>query len=313
MRPGTPDWRAGLIAVPSGGVALFRPAHGPLAERRVARALMDEAATLGGGQVFAFPQAELLLGAASGPCQRAAQTMQRLTGVAPDTWPLPQAQAEVAARCEAASLASPARIGSLAALEAHCAEWPLREAARLTLFRNGVNPAPVAQRLGPAPLGLDEPELEGMAREWLCRRVLAALTNPAERAQLPALRPGLRLILDFPQAGPQWGGQWGEKGGPMRAGPANDPNGPVALLPLTVLSDPVGFARMAESLREGGWVVGLLAGHAAALDWLVVPELTWAVPAGPQPPAARSETLLVLGRPAPAWCLAPGILHEAAA
>lgn len=305
MKPGTPDWRAGLAAVPPGGIAVLRTARGPLAERRIARALMEEAATLGGGQVFAFPEADLLLGATSGAGQRAAQALHRLTGVAPDIWPLPQGQAEVSARCEAANLAPLVRSWSLAALEAHCAEWPLNEAARLTLFQNGANPAPAAQRLGPAPLGLDDPELEAMAREFLCRRVLAALTNPAERGHLPALRPGLRLILDFPQAGPKWGA-------PMRAGAANDPNGPIALLPLTVLGEPSGFARMAASLREGGWAVGLLAGHAAALDWLAVPDVIWAVPATPEAPAARPGTLLILGRPAPAWCNASGILHEGA-
>ena len=59
----------------------------------------------------------------------------------------------------------------------------------------------VAQRLGPAPLGLPDPELESLAREWLCRRLLTALTDPEQFGVLPALRPGLRLILDLPEGG----------------------------------------------------------------------------------------------------------------
>lgn len=303
MRPGVADWRAALATMPPGGVAVFRAAPGPPSHARVARALLEEAAILGGGQVFGFPGGDLLLGATLAPGQRAAQTVERLTGTAPGIWPLPAGLAEVTAHCEAASLAAPARSWSLAALEAHAHSWPLREAARLTLLHAGDTGAPVAQRLGPAPLGIEDPELEGLARDILCRRLLAALTNPAELGQLPALRPGLRLILDFPHSGPPIGG-------PMRGGAAN---GPIALLPLTVLGDPGGFARMAGALRQGGWAVGLLAGHAAALEWLSVPDVTWAIPATPAAPALRPAQLIVLGRPVPDWCHAPGILHEGAA
>lgn len=303
MRPNLADWRAALAAVPPGGIAVFRPALGPLSGRRVARALLEEAAILGGGQVLRLPDGDLLLGATAAPGQRAARAVERLTGAAPAIWPLPAGLAEITARCEAASLAAPAKSWSLAGLEGHAAAWPLREAARLTILHAGETGAPVAQRLGPAPLGLDDTELESMARDILCRRILAALTHPAERGQLPPLRPGLRLILDFPHAGPQ-------SGGPMRAGAANDPNGPIALLPLTALNDPTGFARMAGALRQGGWAVGLLAGDAAALEWLAVPDVTWAMPAPLLEPRARPARLIALGRPVPEWCHAPGILHE---
>jgi len=302
------DWRAGLAAMPPGGIAVFRPAHGPRGASRVARALLEEAAILGGGQVFGFPGGDLLLGAAPGPGQRAAHAIGQLTGAPPLTWPLPDSQAEMAA--QAASLAPPPRAWGLAALEAHCAQAPLREAARLTLFQSGAGGAPLAQRLGPASLDLDDPELEAMAREWLCRRLLAALTHPTGRAELPALRPGLRLILDFPLTGPQ-----ATPGGAMRAGPPNDPNGPIALLPLAVLGDPAGFARMAGALRQSGWAVGLLASDAAALEGLDVPDVTWAAPVTARPPAILPPRLILLGRPAPRlplaeWCRAPGILHE---
>ncbi len=303
-----PDWRASLAAMPPGGIAVFRPAQGQRGAGRVGRALLEEAAILGGGQVFAFPGGDLLLGAVPGPGQRAAQAIGELTGLAPLAWSLPEGQAELATRAEAANLAPPPRAWSLAALEAHCAQAPLREVARLTLFRAGHGGAPLAQRLGPAALDLDDPELEAMAREWLCRRVLAALTHPVERAELPALRPGLRLILDFPLAGPQ-----ATPGGAMRAGAPNDPNGPIALLPLAVLGVPSGFARMAGSLRQSGWAVGLLASDITTLEALDVPDVTWAAPITARPPAVLPPRLILLGRPnpdPPEWRCAPGILHE---
>lgn len=303
MKAKASDWRAALVAMPVDGIAIFQPVGPMLAMRRVARALLEEAAILGGGQVIGFPGGDLLLGNAAGPGLRAAQAIGTLTGTAPPSFPLPQGQAPVAALCEAASLAAPPRLWSLAALEAHCAQWPLEEAARLTLFESGATGQLAAQRLSPAPLRLDDPELEAMARDWLCRRILAALTHPTERARLPALRPGLRLILDLPLGGLA-------RGAPMQAGAANDPNGPIALLPLASLADPAGFVGMAEGLRRGGWTVGLLATHAAALEAGLSPDLLLAAPAGPTPPPSGPGGRIVLGRPAPAWCRHPGILHE---
>lgn len=300
-KPG-PDWRNALVALPPSGFCVLQPASGARGARRVARALLEEAAILGGGHVLALPGGDLLLGAAPGPGQRAAQAIARLTGAAPESFPLPEAQAALAARTEAAATALAPRGWGLAALEAHAAQLPLREAARLTLFASGVGGAPVAQRLGPAPLGLDDPELEMVAREALCRRLLAALAHPAERGQLPPLRPGLRLILDMPLAGLQ--------GGALRAGPPGDPNGPVALLPLAALADGGAFVRMAGALREAGWVVGLLAGDAAALALLDPPDIIWAIPAPAEPPPRLPSRLIAFGRPVPAWCRASGILHE---
>lgn len=303
MKAKAPDWRAALASMPPGGIAVFQPAEVPLAPRRVARALLEEAAILGGGQVIAFPGGDLLLGSAAAPGQRAAQAMGALTGTAPASFLLPQGQAAVVALCEAAAQAAPPASRSLAALEAHCAQAPLEEVARLTFFQSGAGGMPVAQRLGPAPLGLDEPELEAMARDWLCRRILAALTHPTDRARLPPLRPGLRLILDLPLGGLA-------QGAPMRAGAVDDPNGPIALLPLASLAEPAAFAGMAEGLRQGGWTVALLASHAAAFEAGLAPGLMLAAPAGPTPPPSRPAGLIALGRPAPAWCLAPAILHE---
>jgi hypothetical protein len=303
MKAKAPDWRAGLATLPPGGIAVFQPAELALGPRRVARALLEEAAILGGGQVVGFPGGDLLLGNAAAPGQRAAQAIASLTGTAPPSFPLPQGQAAVTALCEAAALARPPMGWSLAALEAHCAQAPLEEVARLTLFQSGAGGPPVAQRLGPAPLCPDDPELEALARDWLCRRILAALTHPTERARLPALRPGLRLILDLPLGGLA-------QGAPLRAGAADDPNGPIALLPLASLADPVGFAGRAEGLRQGGWTVGLLATHPAALDAALAPGLLLAAPAGPDAPPPRPAGLIALGRPAPPWCRGAGILHE---
>ena len=307
MRAKPSDWRAALASLPPGGVAVFQPAGLPLGPRRVARALLEEAAILGGGQVIPFPGGDLLLGNAAGPGQRAVQAIAGLTGQAPASFPLPQGQAPVTALCEAAAQAPAAPAWSLAALEAHCAQAPLEEVSRLTLFQSGPGGPPVAQRLGPAPLGIDDPELAAMARDWLCRRILAALTQPAERARLPALRPGLRLILDLPLGGMS---QVAPMGAPLRGGPADDPNAPVALLPLAALADPAGFASRAEALRQGGWAPGLLATHPAPLDAALAPGLLLAAPAGATPPPPRPAGIIALGHPAPAWCREPGILHE---
>jgi len=298
-----PDWRAALGAMPPGGIAVFQPARLPLAGRRIARALLEEAAVLGGGQVLSFPGGDLLLGSAAAPGQRAAQAIGGLLGRPPETWLLPQGQAAVEARGLAAQQAEPAQTWSLAALEAHCAALPIRDFARLTFFAEGEGTTPVAQRLSAAPLALGEPDLEAMAGEFLCRRLLAALTSPAERDRLPALRPGLRLILDLPPGGLA-------QGSLLRAGAADDPNGPVALLPLAALADPVALDRLASGLRQAGWTVGLLAPDPMALHWVAAEEFLWAVPAQAAPPMVRPPRLIVLGHPAPAWCRVPGIWHE---
>ncbi|WPB86153.1 hypothetical protein [Sediminicoccus rosea] len=300
--PQIPAWRSALAALPAGGLAVLQPARGPRGARRLARALLEEAAVLGGGQVLALPGGDLLLTATPGPGQRAAQAITELTGLPPESFPLPAAEQPLAARAEAAALAPPAPPWNLAALEAHVARLRLAEAARLTLFAAGAGGAPVAQRLGPAPLGLDDPGLEAMAREGLCRRLLAALTNPAERGQLPPLRPGLRLILDVPLAG--------LSGGALRAGPPGDPDGPLALLPLAALANPGAFARATGALRAAGWAIGLLANDAAAPAALDLPDITWVIPAAEAPPPLLPPRLIALGRPVPGWCRAPGILHE---
>ena len=303
MKAVTADWRVALGAMPPDSIAVFQPAVGPLAGRRIARALLEEAAVLGGGRVVALPGGDLLLGRTAAPGQRAVQAIATLLGQAPRAWPLPLGQAAVEGAASAAEQSAASPIWSLASLEAHCATLPLRAFARLTLFADGGGERAVAQRLSTAPLGLEDEQLEAAAREWLCRRLLSALTNPAERAGLPALRPGLRLILDLPLNGL---GQ----GAPLRGAAADDPNGPIALLPLAALGEGGALAQRLAGLRQAGWAVGLLAPDAVALDWVNASEFIWAAPAGPVAPAHLPPRMIALGAPAPAWCRAPGIFHE---
>jgi hypothetical protein len=321
-----PDWRPAMLAVAEGGLAVFQPATGSLAGRRMARALLEEAAVLGGGQVIGLAGGDVLLGTAAAPGQRAAQAISTLLGSPPDSFALPSAQGAALARCAAAE-AGPAVPGfTLAGLEAHCASLPLEAFARVTLFAEGTGTAPVAQRLGPAPLGLEDAELEAMAREWLCRRVLAALTDPGLRRRLPALRPGLRLILDLPQAGLSQTHAAPETR--IRGARANDPNSPIALLPLSALASPSGFTRLAGGLRQSGWAVGLLAEDASAMRWVdgtgeALTDVIWASPRaetwaetwaeiGAGGTTARPP-IIALGHPVAPGSRRPGILHEGCA
>lgn len=301
--PASQDWSAALAAVPAGGLALFSPAHGPLAARRVARALLEEAAVLGGGQVLSLPGGDLLLGTQAAPGSRAGQVITQLTGQAPEIWTLPDGREAAEARCREATPAEP--VPSLAELEARCAAMPVPDFARLTLFAEGPGHRAVAQRLGPAPLDLSDPSLEALAREWLCRRLLATLADPAQRHLLPSLRPGLRLILDLPCGGLP-------AGPPLRGRPSEDPNRPIALLPLSSRAEPARFAGIEAGLRDAGWAVGLVAADARALDWIDAPGMAWAVSAGEAAPRHRPELLIALGREVPGWCRVPGILHEGA-
>ncbi len=303
MKAANSEWRLALAGMPPDSIAVFQPAVGPLGGRRIARAFLEEAAVLGGGRVVALAGGDLLLGRTVAPGQRAVQAIATLLGHSPRAWPLPLGQAAVEGVASAAEQGTASPGWSMAALEAHCATLPMQRFSRLTLFADGSGERAVAQRLSAAPLGLDDVQLEAAAQEWLCRRLLSALTNPAERAGLPALRPGLRLILDLPLHGL---GQ----GAPLRGAAADDANGPIALLPLAALGETRAFEQRVASLRQAGWAVGLLAPDAVALDWVVAPEFIWAAPAGPVAPAHLPPRMIALGAPAPAWCRGAGILHE---
>ena len=299
----SPDWQRTLAAVREAGLALLHPAGGSLAARRMARALMEEAAVMGGGRVFALAGGDLLLGAqATG--LRVGRMIAELTGRAPESWILPEERESVEARCR--RLPAAETLPSLAELEARCRDMPVEKLARVTFFAEGTGGGAVAQRLGPAPLGLPDPALEAMARDWLCRRLMAALADPTQRSRLPPLRPGLRLILDLPQGGLPGGS-------PLQGGVADDPQRPLALLPLASCADPARFAATGAALRAAGWAVGLVANDARALDWVEAPGLAWAVPAGQAAPRHPLDLLIALGRPVPDWCRRAGILHEGVA
>jgi hypothetical protein len=130
---------------------------------------------------------------------------------------------------------------------------------------------------------------------------MSALTDPAQRSLLPALRPGLRLFLACP-AGHQ------ASLGPRGRRP-DDEAAPVAVLPLTVLLPPQGFAARAEALREAGWQAGLTGDDPAALDWMPRGAIWHVAPAGPTPPSVLHDHLILLGE-RPGWA-PPRALHAA--
>ncbi len=252
-----------LIRVPV--MALPRPVA------RMARALLDDAAAQGGGSRRATADAEELEGCAPGPAHRAATAIAELLaaagGVRAGTALLPPEGA--------------------AAREAWAAALPLGQLAALSVFTRG--DAPAMQRLAPARLA--EPAL----RDALCRRLLAALASATDLAALPRLRPGLRLMLDFPEAGLARG---------ARSGGAA---GAVALLPLAAAAQPHHLADTLARLRAAGWSAALrLPGPAALrlvelarlppLDLLVLEDPGEALPDDFAPPTP----LALAGRVGPA-------------
>lgn len=206
---------------------------------RMAAALLDDAAAQGGGARRSAPDAEELDGCAPGPARRAAAALAELLAAAPQAPP---------------GLAPPE---GASAREAWTRALPLGEAARLTVFVRG-DGVPVLQRLAPARTA------EPGARDALCRRLLAALASPRDLAELPRLRPGLRLALDLPAEGLPRGSAGGAGGG-----------GPVALLPAAAAARPALLAAGLARLRAAGWSPALrLPGPAAAalLDLARLPD-----------------------------------------
>ncbi|MCU0887304.1 MAG: hypothetical protein MUF65_09615 [Rubritepida sp.] len=291
-----PELRAVLRTMPAGALVLALPRAASPAARRVALSLIEEAAAFGGGQLRRQPTAELLLGASPVAAARAADAVQDLLGLAAPRFRLPDEQPALEAWLAAQPPPAPAEAG-IAALEARCAAVPVEALARVTFFADGAEDRAVAQRLAPAPFPVEEPELAEQARDWLCRRLLATLTDPAQLVRLPALRPGLRLLLDLP-CGAMAGG------GVMRAGGGGV--APLALLPMAAMAEP-GFTARAAQLRGAGWEValhttdpGLAAGWAGAVRLAAPPPEAPPLPAG----------FIALGPAIPAWCRVPGVLRE---
>lgn len=304
MKTATTDVRATLRALPPGSLVLAMPDLPDPMARRIALAFLEEGAALGGGHVMPWPRgAQLLLGAAPGAAARAGEALGRLIGARPTAWSLPSEATELDAWLDRLPAPAP-QPTTLVALEAHCAALPVEEVARLSFFAEGPDPRPVAQRLAPADLALEDPDLRAQARALLCRRMLAALTDPALRGRLPALRPGLRLLLDLPLAGLPGGRMMGGGGGRLA---------PIALLPLAALAEPH-FPTLSGGLAAAGWQTGFVSKDAEAAGLLAGGGYALAAPPPPAPPALPAlddaPRFIALGRDIPAWCRAPGLLWE---
>lgn len=304
MKPAISDVRATLRALPPDSLVLAMPDLPDPMARRIALAFLEDAAAQGGGHVMPWPRAQLLLGAAPGAAARAGEALHRLIGTRPTTWTLPSEAAELDDWLDRLP-APPPQPTSLVALEAHCAALPMEEVARLTFFAEGPDPRAVAQRLAPADLPLEDPDLRAQARALLCRRVLAALTDPALRSRLPAMRPGLRLLLDLPLAG--------LPGSRMVGGGRSGRATPIALLPLAALAEPR-FPALAQDLAAAGWHTGFVSKDTEAAGLLVGGGYVLAAPPPAAPPAlpplGDAPRFIALGRDIPAWCRAPGQLWE---
>jgi hypothetical protein len=295
---GASELRSVLRGLPGGTLVLAVPRAAQPATRRVAGALLDEAAAFGGGHRAGLPAAELLVGTSPAAAARAAEALADIAALAARSFIVPEETGALEAWVAAQPPPAPAEAG-IAALEARCAALPLEAAASLTFFAEGESERPVAQRLGPAPFPVEDAELAEQARDWLCRRVLGALTDPRAFAKLPPLRPGLRLLLDLPGAALPGGGMMGGGGGGAP---------PIALLPAATLGAP-GQAARAAQLEAAGWRVAHLAADAALAAAWRGPGLLAAPPPEEASPALGGG-FIALGRAHPAWCRAPGILRE---
>jgi hypothetical protein len=299
MRPGAADPRAALRALAPGSLVLGMADPPNAAARRIALALLEEEAALGGGHVTPWPGALLLLGASRAAGDRAGTALGRLLGIQPELWGVPDAMPALEAWLS--RLRRPAAQPThLVALEERCAAVPVEGLARLTFFAEGSDPRPVAQRLSPVEPDLEDLDLRAQARALLCRRLLSALTDPTQQGRLPQLRPGLRLLLDLPLAG--------LSGGRVMDG-AGGRTAPIALLPLAALAEP-GFRGLSEGLAGAGWRVGFVSRDPEALALLRGDEYPLAAPPPSQPPMAGAPGFIALGPSIPAWCRAPGTLWE---
>ncbi|MCX8133037.1 MAG: hypothetical protein N3D18_03625 [Roseococcus sp.] len=294
--------RAVAAALPPGSPILLLDAPADAADRRLARLLLREAAAFGGGEAVPLPGGEVLIGGTPAAAERVAGELRALLGLAPRRLALPEALPLLDSWLPQAARPGPAAPApGWTSLQAECDGRPLGDLATLRLFAALSGGPAVAQRLAPRLPPLAEPEQRAQQREWLCRRLLQALTSPAGLAALPPLRPRLRLLLDLPAAGLAGGAAMARLPGPA----------PIALLPLALLADPAAFAARRAGLEAAGWEVALCADSPAALDWPVPPGCWLAAPMPEAPPPHLPERLIALGAPPP-WPLPAGALREAA-
>jgi hypothetical protein len=253
------EGRVALRLSPAGRLA------GPPARRRLARALLQDAAEIGGGAVYDTAAGELLLlGAMPAAARRAAAALVRLAGPeapAPTIWTLPGDAAALLAWAAGAQLAGPEAVAAppvegLAGLEGRLDSLPADKVLR---HRHVIRPGAAVPGRGrrlrlsrPAlaallgPLAADD-DLMAHAAARLARRLLPGLAAWARDL------PGWRLL-------------------PLPTGvlppPAAVP-GLFGVLPLTAAADP-GLPAHREALAARGWGLALDGLDAAGLG-LVAP------------------------------------------
>lgn len=308
------------IGAPPGRTAL-RVSGLPAAphRRRVMKVLLQDAAQLGGGQVFETAADEmLLLGTPEATASRAAAQLATLGGSAAagplgtELWRLPEDARRLLLWVDTIELSPPPPPPPLppgvAALDARLAALPpervFRRRAILRLGRELAMPgrrlvlseAALAAELGPLATDADLRRHAGLA---LARGLLRRLAEPG------AFSPPGTLLLPLPAG--------------SLPPPAPRP-GLVAVLPLTAAADPDALAEQREALAGLGWGLAIEGLDAAALrlvslsaipaDWLLLrhgPGLT--EPAEGFSPGEAARTVLVGcdGPEALAWGRARGI------
>ena len=310
---------------PAGRAALLLPAPPEPGRRRIVLALLEDAGRARGGAVLQAGDTLLLTDALGHDADRAAATIERLFGAAPERLD----PAMDAARL----LALPAPVPAPAAppppaaggLERLADEAPLPallrrdgvmllapgQKRRLALIRLRLPRRALAPHLGPA--GAD-PDLARHARDRLRARILASLADPAQRDGLLGGAPPVPLLLDLPaRLLPD-------------APPGNEDDAPGAPALFAALSAGEALAQglpaRHAALRRVGWGLAVRGLDAAALS-LLAPEalpadlllLRWSPALIARTPTAALRRIdpdrLVLtgvdGEQALEWALALGI------
>ncbi len=315
---------------PPGRVALRLPAPPDPARRRVALALLAEAGRPRGGTVLETAAGDLLLTEADPPeADRAANTLARLLGAAPEHLPLPDSQdILLALPAPSPAAARPPAPVPAAGIEALADALPLpallrrepvlhiapQSPRRLSLVRLRLDAAALAPQLGAAAA---DPDLLRHAADRLRARLPALLAAPEGRAALLGLSAPVPLLLDLPAAllpDPP----------PAEGEPPAAPALFAALAAHEALADSVVARRLA--LRQAGWGIAVRGLDAPALA-LLSPEalpadlllLDWSPALAGRGPAAAlrraAPARLVLDRcdgpEALEWGLSAGIARFA--
>lgn len=281
---------------PAGRVALRLPPPGGPGQRRVAVAILEEAARSRGGAVLESAGGDLLLTEAeAAEADRVAVILAGLLGTHPDRYDLPAEAAALLALPASAPIAMQFVPPPAAGIEVAGDEAPLEALLRrdgvlylspgaprrLALLRLTADRATLAAQLGPAAV---DPDLLRHAEARLAARLLRAVAEPASRDALLGGPPAVPLLLDLPLA------LLPDPAAP--AGGEDAPAAPVLYAGLTAAEALAeGLAARAAALRGAGWGIAVRGLDAAALA-LLAPEalpadlllLRWS-PALPERPA----------------------------